>query len=407
MKITYNLSFKINEDVSDASVFLSDLAKTPMGKALGAFYLKANNECTDVVSPIPMERCLSCLHSLLEKEIHIKVENRCGIPYLDKSGERRFFMVWVGAGDDKTYDCTLELGMISLSTGFAKNLPMYSLCYKGRILWICSSDSKDIALFGYNDKFLYSDNCVPTIDGWNNIVANNSPMLNDLICRISTVELATTLNSETFGEPISVVDRDYPHDSHDTEPVVHPPVKKPGLGNVIIEADDSPRKPSDTPTVPEKPVESIEPPAKAKLETVYPEGPASPVDVSKLYKAATFAIASLDMGSILEVQTFYSMKYNSETNREPWAHMNEKILMKLLTCAVMKHCDELVELMKTNAFSVTSSLNIDSMFNHRLLKLEGIPESVFVGEITTVGDEWLYLIEYSPIRCFGTTDGRT
>ena len=402
MKIKYNLSFKINENVSDAHVFLSDLAKTHMGKALGAFYLKANNDCTDIASPIPMERCLSCLKSLLEKEIHIKVENRFGVPYLDKSGERRFYTVWTGAGDEKTYDCTLELGMISLSTCFAKNPPMYSLCYKGRPLWICSSDLKPIALFGYNDNCLYSDNCVPSIDEWNNIVANKSQMLNDLICRISTVELATTLNSETFGEPISVVDRDYPHDSHDTEPIVHPPVKKPGLGNVIIEADDSPRKPSDTPIVPEKPVESIEPPKTSDLETIYPKASAKEVDVAKFYKAATLAVASVDISGILEVQRFYANKFNSELTREPWLNMNERTLRELLARAVLAHCDKLVNKLKTDFISFK-----DNMFNRTILQLDGITESVFVGAITIINDEIYYVIEYSPIRCFGTSDGYT
>jgi hypothetical protein len=223
-------------------------------------------------------------------------------------------------------------------------------------------------------------------------------MMNDLLARIGTIELYSTFHTESFGQPISVVDRDYPHDSHDTEPVVHPPVKK-AVNTIKVTTVDT-----DAPeaTVSEEPVETAEPPKTGDLETIYPKASAKEVDVAKFYKAATFAIASLDMDSILEVQTFYSKKYNSETNREPWAHMNEKILMKLLAGAVIKHCDELVELMKTNAFSFKNN-----MFNRKLLQLDGITESVFVGEITMVGDDWLYLIEYSPIRCFGTSDGHS
>jgi hypothetical protein len=396
MKITYNISFYIHESVTNRKNFIENLADSVLGKTLSSLYGmgKPNERPADTITARQI-----AIRELLDKELNVTLENDSGIPYIDRSGKTRFYSD-VGKSE-LTFNCQLSLGNF---VDFSKTLDVvslgYTFTYNGHEIWRCRCDD-DSSRIECCENSLYDEILIDDAKSVVVLDANiDSPsiMMNDLLARISTIELYSTLKSESFGQPISVVDRDYPHDSHDTEPVVHPPVKKAANVIKVTTVDtDAPEA-----TVSEEPVETAEPPKTGDLETIYPTSSAKEVDVAKFYKAATFAIASLDMDSILEVQTFYSKKYNSETNREPWAHMNEKILMKLLAGAVMKHCDELVELMKTNAFSFKNN-----MFNRKLLQLDGITESVFVGEITMVGDDWLYLIEYSPIRCFGTSDGHS
>jgi hypothetical protein len=249
---------------------------------------------------------------------------------------------------------------------------------------------------------LYDNSVYPDVAEWHNIpaatIGSPSIMMNDLLARIGTIELYNTLASESFGQPISVVDRDYPHDSHDTEPVVHPPVKK-AVNTIKVTTVDT-----DAPeaTVSEEPVETAEPPKMGDLETIYPKASVKEIDSAKFYKAAVLAVASVDISGILEVQRFYANKFNTELTREPWLHMNERTLRELLARAVLAHCDELVNKFKTEVFSFK-----DNMFNSKILQLDGITESVFIGAVTISNDEIYYVIEYSPIRCFGTSGGHT
>jgi hypothetical protein len=396
MKITYNISFYIHESVTNREIFIKNLADSVLGKTLSSLYGmgKPDGRPADTITARQIAIC-----ELLDKELNVTLENDSGVPYIDRSGKTRFYSD-IGKSE-LTFNCKLCLGdFVDFSNTLDATGHGYTLDYNDHELWRCRCED-DGSKLGYCENSLYDENLID--DAKMNVVLDTniespSIMMNDLLARIGTIELYNTLASESFGQPISVVDRDYPHDSHDTEPVVHPPVKKAANAIKVTTVDaEAPEA-----IVSEEPVETAEPPKTGGLETIYPKVSAKEVDAAKFYKAATFAIASLDMDSILEVQTFYSKKYNSETNREPWAHMNEKILMKLLAGAVMKHCDELVELMKTNAFSFKNN-----MYNRKILQLDGITESVFVGEITTVGDDWAYLIEYSPIRCFGTSDGHS
>lgn len=394
MKITYNISFYIHESVTNREIFIKNLADSVLGKTLSSLYGmgKPGGRPADTITARQI-----AIRELLDKELNVTLENDSGIPYIDRSGKTRFY------GDigksELTFNCQLCLGdFIDFSKTCDFVSQGYTFTYNGHELWRCRCDN-DSSRLEYCENSLYDENLIDDaklVVVLDTNIESPSIMMNDLLARISTIELYSTLKSESFGQPISVVDRDYPHDSHDTEPVVHPPVKK--AVNVIkvttVDAD------APEATVSEEPVETAEPPKTGDLETIYPKYSAKEVDVAKFYKAATLAVASVDISGILEVQRFYADKFNSELTREPWVNMNERTLRQLLARAVLAHCDELVNKLKTEVFSFK-----DNMYNRKILQLDGITESVFVGEITTVGDDWAYLIEYSPIRSFGTSDG--
>ncbi len=396
MKITYNISFYIHESVTNQEIYIKNLADSVLGKTLSCLYGMGKPDGKPVDTIAARQNAIS---ELLDKELNVTLENDSGVPYIDRSGKTRFYSD-IGQSD-LTFNCQLSLGNY---VAFSKTLDVasqgYTLGYNGHELWRCRCDD-DGSKLGYCENSLYDDNLIDDSKLAVVLDANiDSPliMMNDLLARIDTLELYNTLISESFGQPISVVDRDYPHDSHDTEPVVHPPVKK-AVNTIKVTTVDA-----DAPeaTVSEEPVETAEPPKPSDLETVYPKASAEEVDVAKFYKAATLAVASVDISGILEVQRFYADKFNTGLTREHWLHMNEKTLRKLLARAVLTHCDELVNKLNTDFFSFNNN-----MYNRKILQLDGITESVFVGEITTVGDDWAYLIEYSPIRCYGTSDGHT
>lgn len=394
MKITYNISFYIHESVTNRENFIKNLADSVLGKTLSYLYGMGKPDVRPVDTITARQ---TAIHELLNKELNVTLENDSGVPYIDRSGKTRFYSD-IGQSE-LTFNCQISLGNF---VDFSKTLDVvsqgYTFTYNGHEIWRCRCDN-DSSRLEYCENSLYDENLIDDAKLVVVLDANiDSPsiMMNDLLARIGTIELYSTLKSKSFGQPISVVDRDYPHDSHDTEPAVHPPVKK--AANVIKVASVDSAAPEATAS--EEPVETAEPPKTGDLETVYPNASAKEVDAAKFYKAATLAVASVDVSGILEVQRFYADKFNSELTREPWLHMNEKTLRQLLARAVLAHCDELVNKLKTEVFSFK-----DNMYNRKILQLDNITESVFIGEITTVGDDWAYLIEYSPIRCFGTSDG--
>lgn len=396
MKITYNISFYIHESHTNHELLIKNLAETVLGKTLSCLYGmgKHDGRLADTIAARQ-----DAISELLNKELNVTLENDSGIPYIDRSGKTRFYSD-IGQSE-LAFNCQLGLDNF---VDFSKTLNVvsqgYTLSYNDHELWRCRCDDDESRL-EYCENSLYDDNLID--DAKMNVVSGaniDSPsiMMNDLLARIGTIELYNMFHTESFGQPISVVDRDYPHDSHDTEPLVHPPVKK-ATNTIKVTSVDS-----DAPeaTVSEEPVETAELPKTGDLEPEYPNASVKEVDVAKFYKAATLAIASVDILGILEVQRFYTNKFNTELNQEPWLHMNENTLRRLLARAVLAHCDELVNKLKTDFFSFKNN-----MFNRKVLQLDGITESVFVGEITTAGDDWAYVIEYSPIRCFGTSDGHT
>jgi len=394
MKITYNISFYIHKSVTNQERFIESLADSALGKALSYLYRmgKDGKQPLDSVA----SRC-DAINELLKKELNVTLENNSGVPYIDRVGKSRFYD---SNYPEWTFNCSLCLRDYADFLSTDKKIDSgFILEYNDYSIWLCACFGHNTQL-GYTDGLLYDNSVYPDVAEWHNIpaatIGSPSIMMNDLLARIGTIELYNTLASESFGQPISVVDRDYPHDSHDTEPVVHPPVKKAANAIKVTTVDaDAPEA-----TISEEPVETAEPPKTGGLETIYPKASAKEVDVAKFYKAATLAVASVDISGILDVQRFYANNFNSELTREPWLNMNEKTLRQLLARAVLAHCDELVNNLKTECFSFK-----DNMYNRKILQLDGITESVFVGEITTVGDDWAYLIEYSPIRCFGTSDG--
>ena len=400
MKITYNISFCIHESVTNRENYIKNLADSVLGKTLSYLYGMGKPDGRPVDTITARQIAIS---ELLDKELNVTLENDSGVPYIDRSGKTRFYSD-IGKSE-LTFNCQLSLGnyfdfCLDCSSTFNVTGQGYTLGYNGHELWRCLCDD-DGSKLGYCENSLYDEIVID--DAKLNIVLDTniespSIMMNDLLARISTIELYSTLKSESFGQPISVVDRDYPHDSHDTEPVVHPPVKKSANVIKVTSVDaDAPEA-----TVSEEPVEIAEPPKTGDLETVYPKASAKEVDVAKFYKAATLAVASVDISGILEVQRFYTNKFNTELTREPWVNMNEKILRERLARAVLDHCDELVNKLKTDFFSFKNN-----MFNRKLLQLAGITESVFVGAISIINDEIYYVIEYAPIRCFGTSYGHT
>lgn len=391
MKITYNISFYIHESVTNRENFIANLADSVLGKTLSSLYGmgKPDERPVDTIAARQI-----AIRELLDKELNVTLENDSGIPYIDRSGKMRFYSD-IGKSE-LTFNCQLSLGNF---VDFSKTLDVvsqgYTFTYNGHEIWRCRCDD-DSSRIEYCENSLYDE---ILIDDANSVVvldANiDSPsiMMNDLLARISTIELYSTLKSESFGQPISVVDRDYPHDSHDTEPLVHPPVKK-AANTIKVTTVDAVEQEA---TVSEEPAES---PKTGDLETIYPNASAKEVDLAKFYKAATLAVASVDISGILEVQRFYADKFKVGLTREHWLHMNEKTLRQLLARAVLAHCDELVNKLKTDFISFK-----DNMFNRTILQLDGITESVFIGAITILNDEIYYVIEYSPIRCFGTSDG--
>lgn len=397
MKITYNISFYIHESVTNKELFIESLADSALGKALSYLYRmgKDGKQPLDSVA----SRC-DAINELLTKELNVTLENNSGVPYIDRAGKSRFYDI--GNYSEWTFNCSLCLRDYTDFLSTDKKIDSgYILEYNDYSIWLCVCSGHNTQL-GYTDGLLYDNSVYPDVAEWHNIsaatIGSPSIMMNDLLARIGTIELYNTLASESFGQPISVVDRDYPHDSHDTEPVVHPPVKKVANTIKVTTADAvEPEAP-----VSEEPVEPAEQPKAGDLETIYPKESAKEVDVAKFYKAATLAVASVDITGILEVQRFYANKFNTELTRESWANMNERTLRERLARAVLAHCDKLVNKLKTDFISFK-----DNMFNRTILQLEGITDSVFVGAITILNDEIYYVIEYSPIRCFGTSDGYT
>ena len=402
MKITYNISFYIHESVTNRENFIANLADSVLGKTLSSLYGmgKPGERPADTITARQI-----AIRELLDKELNVTLENDSGIPYIDRSGKTRFYSD-IGKSE-LTFNCQLSLGNF---VDFSKTLDDvsqgYTFTYNGHEIWRCRCDN-DSSRLEYCENSLYDENLIDDaklVVVLNTKIDSPSVMMNDLLARISTIELYSTLKSESFGQPISVVDRDYPHDSHDMEPLVHPPVKKAANTIKVTTADaDAPEA-----TVSEEPVETAEPaepaeqPKTGDLETIYPKASAKEVDVAKFYKAATLAVASVDILGILEVQRFYANKFNSELTRVPWLNMNERILRERLARAVLAHCDKLVNKLKTDVISFK-----DNMFNRTILQLEGITDSVFIGAITILNDEIYYVIEYAPIRCFGTSDGYT
>lgn len=391
MKITYNISFYIHESVANSEKFIKNLADSVLGKTLSSLYGMGTP------GGIPVDTITArqiAIRELLDKELNVTLENDSGIPYIDRSGKTRFYSD-VGKSE-LTFNCQLSLGNF---VDFSKTLDVvsqgYTFTYNGHEIWRCRCDD-DSSRLEYCENSLYDENLIDdakTVVVLDANIDSPSIMMNDLLARISTIELYSTLKSESFGQPISVVDRDYPHDSHDTEPLVHPPVKK-AANTIKVTTVDAIEQEA---TVSEEPAES---PKTGGLETIYPNASAKEVDLAKFYKAATLAVASVDISGILEVQRFYADKFKVGLTREHWLHMNEKTLRQLLARAVLAHCDELVNKLKTDFISFK-----DNMFNRTILQLDGITESVFVGAITIINDEIYYVIEYSPIRCFGTSDG--
>ena len=391
MKITYNISFYIHESVTNSEIFIKNLADSVLGKTLSSLYGmgKPNGIPVDTITARQI-----AIRELLDKELNVTLENDSGIPYIDRSGKTRFYSD-VGKSE-LTFNCQLSLGNF---VDFSKTLDVvsqgYTFTYNGHEIWRCRCDD-DSSRIEYCENSLYDEILIDDAKSVVVLDANiDSPsiMMNDLLARISTIELYSTLKSESFGQPISVVDRDYPHDSYDTEPLVHPPVKK-AANTIKVTTVDAVEQEA---TVSEEPAES---PKTGDLETIYPNASAKEVDLAKFYKAATLAVASVDISGILEVQRFYADKFKVGLTREHWLHMNEKTLRQLLARAVLAHCDELVNKLNTDFISFK-----DNMFNRTILQLDGITESVFVGAITILNDEIYYVIEYSPIRCFGTSDG--
>lgn len=391
MKITYNISFYIHESVTNSEKFIKNLADSVLGKTLSSLYGmgKPDERPVDTIAARQI-----AIRELLDKELNVTLENDSGIPYIDRSGKTRFYSD-VGKSE-LTFNCQLSLGNF---VDFSKTLDVvsqgYTFTYNGHEIWRCRCDD-DSSRIEYCENSLYDEILIDDAKSVVVLDANiDSPsiMMNDLLARISTIELYSTLKSESFGQPISVVDRDYPHDSHDTEPLVHPPVKK-AANTIKVTTVDAVEQEA---TVSEEPAES---PKTGDLETIYPNASAKEVDLAKFYKAATLAVASVDISGILEVQRFYADKFKVGLTREHWLHMNEKTLRQLLARAVLAHCDELVNKLKTDFISFK-----DNMFNRTILQLDGITESVFIGAITILNDEIYYVIEYSPIRCFGTSDG--
>lgn len=391
MKITYNISFYIHKSVTNQERFIESLADSALGKALSYLYRmgKDGKQPLDSVA----SRC-DAINELLKKELNVTLENNSGVPYIDRVGKSRFYD---SNYPEWTFNCSLCLRDYADFLSTDKKIDSgFILEYNDYSIWLCACFGHNTQL-GYTDGLLYDNSVYPDVAEWHNIpaatIGSPSIMMNDLLARIGTIELYNALASESFGQPISVVDRDYPHDSHDTEPVVHPPVKK-AANTIKVTTVDAVEQEA---TVSEEPAES---PKTGDLETIYPNASAKEVDLAKFYKAATLAVASVDISGILEVQRFYADKFKVGLTREHWLHMNEKTLRQLLARAVLAHCDELVNKLKTDFISFK-----DNMFNRTILQLDGITESVFIGAITILNDEIYYVIEYSPIRCFGTSDG--
>lgn len=398
MKITYNISFYIHESNTNHEVFIKNLAESVLGKTLSCLY--GMGKKPDGIPFDTISARQGAISELLTKELNVTLENNSGIPYIDRSGKTRFYS---DIGESElTFNYQLCLGSF---VEFSKTLDVagqgYHLSYNGHELWRCRCDDNDSRI-EYCENSLYDENLID--DAKMNVVAgidSPSTMMNDLLARLGTIELYNMFHTESFGQPISVVDRDYPHDSHDTEPVVHPPVKK-ATNTIKVTSVDADAPEATVSEEPGEPVETAEPPKTGDLETGYPNASAKEVDAAKFYKAATLAIASVDILGILEVQKFYTTKFNTELTQEPWLHMNEKTLRELLARAVLTHCDELVNKLKTDFISFKNNMGC-----RKILQLDGITESVFVGVITIINDEIYYVIEYAPIRCFGTSDGHT
>jgi hypothetical protein len=280
MKITYNISFYIHESVTNRENFIANLADSVLGKTLSSLYGmgKPDGRPADTIAARQI-----AIRELLDKELNVTLENDSGVPYIDRSGKTRFYSD-IGQSE-LTFNCQLSLGNF---VDFSKTLGVasqgYTFTYNGHELWRCRCDD-DSSTLGYCENSLYDENLIDDaklVVVLNTNIDSPSIMMNDLLARISTIELYSTLKSESFGQPISVVDRDYPHDSHDTEPVVHPPVKK--AANIIKVTSvyaDAPEA-----TVSEEPVETAEPPKMGDLETIYPKASVKEIDSAKFYKAA-------------------------------------------------------------------------------------------------------------------------